>query len=189
MGRPPKPAYLASLIEHESCLSLKHPRCWNPQSRLRSAREEGAGLGQLTRAFNQNGSIRFDALSELKGQHPQLLRDLSWSTIYSRPDLQIRATVLKMQDNYKTFPTSTPFEAYAFSDAAYNGGLGGVNMERRACKLTRDCDPNRWFDHVERLCLKSKVALYGQRSACDINRYHVRDVMLTRATKYEKLVR
>lgn len=38
--------YVPSLIEHESCITLKHKRCWNSLSRLKSAREEGAGLGQ-----------------------------------------------------------------------------------------------------------------------------------------------
>jgi hypothetical protein len=186
----PKAAYLASLIEHESCISLKHSKCWNSQSRLRSDREEGAGLGQITRAFKADGSIRFDALSELKYKYPKELSELSWQVVYTRPDLQIRALTLMMRDNYQTFDKYVldKREAYAFADAAYNGGLGGVNHERRACKLTSWCDPNRWFDNVEKLCLKSKVALYGNRSACDINRHHVEDVINTRSDKYTKFL-
>jgi len=93
-----------------------------------------------------------------------------------------------MQDNYKYYHkySVTPQEAYGFADAGYNGGLGGVDNERRACKLASWCDPNKWFDNVEKLCLKSKVALYGNRSACDINRHHVKDVLLTRSSKYDK---
>ncbi|QXN70523.1 putative lytic murein transglycosylase [Bacillus phage vB_BspM_AgentSmith] len=37
--------YVPALIEHESCLSLSHSRCWNSTSRLKTQREEGAGLG------------------------------------------------------------------------------------------------------------------------------------------------
>lgn len=190
MAYTPKAAYLASLIEHESCISLKHSKCWNSQSRLRSDREEGAGLGQITRAFKADGSIRFDALSELKYKYPKELSELSWQVVYTRPDLQIRALTLMMRDNYQTFDKYVldKREAYAFADAAYNGGLGGVNHERRACKLTSWCDPNRWFDNVEKLCLKSKVALYGNRSACDINRHHVKDVINTRSDKYTKFL-
>lgn len=190
MGYTPKAAYLASLIEHESCISLKHSKCWNSQSRLRSDREEGAGLGQITRAFKADGSIRFDALSELKYKYPKELSELSWQVVYTRPDLQIRALTLMMRDNYQAFDKYVldKHEAYAFADAAYNGGLGGVNHERRACKLTSWCDPNRWFDNVEKLCLKSKVALYGNRSACDINRHHVKDVINTRSDKYTKFL-
>ena len=93
-----------------------------------------------------------------------------------------------MKDNiYYFLPYSSTIEdALAFADAGYNGGNGGVDKERRACKLTKDCDPSRWFNNVELLCLKSKKALYGNRSACDINRYHVRDVMHVRAEKYRK---
>lgn len=180
----PKPQYLASLIEHESCISLTHSRCWNPKSRLKSAREEGGGLGQITRAYRQDGTIRFDALQEIRNKHIEL-KELSWYNVYTRPDLQIRAVVFKMQDNYKYYYRFTDKEnALAFADAAYNGGIGGLDNERRACYISNGCDPTKWFDNVENFCLKSKAALYGQRSACDINRHHVEDVLVTRAPKY-----
>lgn len=182
----PQPQYLASLIEHESCISLTHSRCWNPKSRLKSAREEGAGLGQVTRAYRQDNSIRFDALEEIRNKHVEL-RELSWYNVYTRPDLQIRAVVFKMQDNYKYYYRFVDKEnALAFADAAYNGGIGGVDKERRACKISTNCNPAVWFDNVEKFCLKSKAALYGQRSACDINRHHVEDVLVTRAPKYKQ---
>lgn len=92
-----------------------------------------------------------------------------------------------MRDNYRYYEkyAKNPEEALAFADAAYNGGIGGVDSERRACKLSSWCKPDLWFDNVEKLCLKSTVALYGNRSACDINRHHVRDVLFTRSNKYK----
>lgn len=187
MGETPKAWLLPSLIEHESCISLKHSRCWNPQSQLKSAREEGAGLGQITRAFRQDGSTRFDALQEIKDLHPEL-RELTWKNVYTRPDLQIRAVVLKMRDNFDYYAKQgiDSNNALAFADAAYNGGIGGLNNERRACKISSKCNPALWLGNVELFCLKSKAALYGQRSACDINRHHVEDVLFTRAPKYKK---
>lgn len=184
--RPPKAAALGSLIEHESCISLTHSRCWSPTSRLKSSREEGAGLGQLTRAWRTNGTLRFDALQEIRSLHKKELGELSWDNIYTRPDLQIRAVVLKSRDNYNYYrPYShNDLEALAFADAAYNGGIGGLDSERRACKLAPGCDHTKWFGNVELYCLKSKAALYGNRSACDINRHHVKDVLLTRISKY-----
>lgn len=65
------PHYFPALIEHESCISLTHSRCWSPTSQLKTAREEGAGLGQLTRAYNTDGSIRFDALADSRKLDPQ----------------------------------------------------------------------------------------------------------------------
>lgn len=180
----PMPAYFGGLIEHESCISLTHSRCWNPGAKLRTSREEGAGLGQLTRAWYPDGRLRFDALAELRDRHPAL-RESSWATIYNRPDLQLRAVVLKVRDDYTSLRmVSDPGERLAMTDAAYNGGLGGLQKERRACGLKADCDPQRWWSNVEATCLKSRRPLYGGRSACDINRRHVADVLVVRAPKY-----
>lgn len=88
-----------------------------------------------------------------------------------------------MYDQLKAFANTT-YDAMAFADAAYNGGIRGLQQERRACGMSTDCDPSKWFGHVERYCLKSRVALYGNRSACDINRHHVYDVLVVKLNKY-----
>jgi len=95
-----------------------------------------------------------------------------------------------MRDNFTYYDgkASEFEEQYAFADASYNGGIGGLDRERRICNLTKGCDPKKWFGHVENYCLKSKTALYGQRSACQINREHVIDVMKVRAPKYKKFM-
>lgn len=184
----PNRAYLPGLIEHESCLSLTHSRCWSPTSRLKTQREEGAGFGQLTRAYRADGTLRFDALAEMRDRHPDL-RELDWSNIYNRPDLQLRTIVLQTRDLFLALlSVPDPMERLAMTDAAYNGGLGGLQRERRACTMAPGCDPGVWWDHVEVHCLKSRAPLYGNRSACDINRHHVRDVFERRMPKYEGLV-
>jgi hypothetical protein len=180
----PMPQYFGGLIEHESCTSLTSARCWSPAARLKSAREEGAGLGQITRAYTADGRTRFDALTELRERHPAL-REWSWSNVYDRPDLQLRAVVLKCRDDYTALAAvRDPIQRLMMADAAYNGGLGGLNKERRACQVREGCDPQKWRGHVELVCLKSRAPLYGGRSACDINRHHVIDVVLVRAPKY-----
>lgn len=176
---------LAGLVEHESCIGLTHSRCWNPKSKLKTAREEGAGFGQITRAYRPDGTIRFDALAELRNKHNKELYEWSWQNVYDRPDLQLRGLVLKSKDNYDYYKRYTDSDnALYFADAAYNGGIVGLNRERAACSLSKTCDVTKWFGNVERFCLKSQVALYGNRSACDINRHHVKDVFLIRANKY-----
>ena len=181
------PNYFGALIEHESCISLTHSKCWNPKSRLKSDREEGAGLGQLTRAFKSDGSIRFDALEDAKRLDKKGLNDLRWETVYSRPDLQMRVLILMTRANWNRLDKLVPDQEgkLAMVDAAYNGGVGGVLNERRACSLRGDCDPNKWFGNVEKTCLKSTKPLYAGRSACDINRHHVHDVLHTRMPKYK----
>lgn len=185
----PRREVVPALIEHESCISLKHSRCWQPTSRLKTPREEGAGLGQLTRAWRPDGTLRFDALAEMRELHPAL-RELDWATIYQRPELQMRGVVLKLKQDFGALRgVSDPAERLAFVDASYNGGLGGVQNERRACQVSPGCDAQRWFGHVERTCLKSRQPIYAGRSACDINRHHVADVLTVRAPKYRPLIR
>lgn len=180
----PMPSYFGGLIEHESCISLTHSRCWSPTARLRTQREEGAGLGQITRTWHADGRARFDTLAELRSRHPALA-SWSWSNVYERVDLQLRAVVLFSRDLWRGLEIiRDPQQRLAMTDAAYNGGPGRVVQDRRACGLKAGCDPQRWWGHVEHTCTASRAALYGRRSACDINRHHVRDVILTRAPKY-----
>jgi hypothetical protein len=183
----PAPSVLASLVEQETCISLKHSRCWSPAAKLKTAREEGAGFGQITRAYSAGGGLRFDTLATLPSLDPSLAA-LNWSNVYSRPDLQMRALVVMNRDCFRKI-TGLGIESaaarLAFCDAAYNGGWGGMQSERRACHLAGDCDAQKWFGNVEAYCLKSKVKWQGYgASACDINRDHVRNVILIRRPKY-----
>lgn len=183
----PDPAVLAALIEQESCVSLKSRACWNPSAKLKTSREEGAGMGQITRAYRVDGTERFDALAGMRDRYSAELGEWSWSNVYGRPDLQLRAIVLMSRDTAKLFSAASAM--LAFGDAGYNGGIGGVQQERRACALTLGCDPGQWFGNVEQHCLKSRQKLYGSRSACDINREHVRNVLLVRRAKYVEPMR
>lgn len=183
----PERAWVPALIEHESgCFALK-TKCWNPRSRLLTKREEGAGLGQITRAYRPDGTLRFDKLAELRAAHREL-RELAWSTVYDRPDLQITAVALLARADWRALaPLFDGAARLHATDAAYNGGRVGVLRERQACAMTAGCNPRQWLGHVEAHCLKSHHPLYAGRSACDINRHHVRDVF-TRVPKYRGLV-
>jgi hypothetical protein len=187
-GDHTKPELLASLVEQESCVSLKSKKCWSPASQLKTDREEGAGVGQITRAYTKSGAIRFDALTDLRNRHPQELQGWSWDNVYSNPAYQFRALVLMSKDNYKQIAkyVTDPTQALSFTDAAYNGGFGGVQSDRRKCQMTAGCNPQMWFGNVEKTCSKSQTPIYGTRSACDINREHVTNVVMVRAPKYVK---
>lgn len=179
--------YIPALIEHESCISLTHSRCWNSKSELKTKREQGVGLGQITRAYNADGSLRFDSLYELRTRYKKELKDAAWETIYSRPDVQIRMIILMSRDNFnKLYDISDPMEKLAMADAAYNGGMGGVQKGRRLCSLKQGCDSKIWFNHVEKIIVKSTKPIYGDRSPDDINKHHVKDVLRVRMPKYER---
>ena len=179
---------MGGLIEKESCITLKHSRCWNATSRLKSAREEGAGFGQITRAYYADGRLRFDALAELKAKHPEL-KDWNWGNVYIRPDLQLLGIVLKMRDNWVFFAgVPNPEDRIQFALKAYNRGLGGVRAEMQACKLKANCDSTKFMYNAGATCTASTKPLpaqYGGRSACDISLAYVPDVYYKRAPKYK----
>lgn len=179
--------YFGALIEHESgCPSLKR-MCWSPTARLLSKREKGGGLAQLTVAYREDGSVRFDSLMEARKLDPRGLNELRWDTLFERPDLQIRAMVLMSRQNYNRVAklVADPHMRLMFTDLSYNAGFGRVLNDRRACGLQSGCNPDKWYGHVEKTCTASKKPLYGTRSACDISRHHVHDVVDVRMPKYK----
>jgi hypothetical protein len=179
------PEYFAGLIEHESCITLTHKKCWSPTSKLQTSRELGAGVLQITKTYNKDGSVRFDALSDLRKANLDELHDLSWANVFTRPDLQIRAGVIMTRDNYKAlYMVTDPYERLAMADSAYNGGLGGVKKQRQICSLKANCDPQKWFNNLDKIVVKSTKAMYAGRSADAINKGHVSDVLLHRMPKY-----
>lgn len=182
----PEYNYVPSLIEHESCISLSHKRCWQSTSELKTKRERGLGLGQVTIAYNSDGSVRFDTLTNLKNSYRNELKEASWSSIKYRPDLQIRMIALLLKSDYKNLYSITdPIERLKFTDSAYNGGIRDVHRSRLACGFAKSCDPQKWFGHTELYLAKSNKAIYGTRSARDINRNHVRDIFINRLPKYQ----
>ena len=145
------PWYFFSLIEQESCISLTHSKCWNEKAELKNSRENGVGVGQLTRAWDKNGKLRFDNLTSLSKKYSSL-REMTWNNIKTRPDLQVRSMILLHRESYKKLNVvKDEFERLAMSDAAYNGGYGHLNKERIACGVLKNCDPQKWFGNVENI--------------------------------------
>lgn len=180
------PWYFGGLIEQESCISLRHSRCWLPTSSLKTSREEGAGIGQLTRAYKVDGTLRFDSLSDLRKAHMTELKELSWSNVYQRPDLQIRGLLLMSRDNYKGFfQVTTQLERLKMTDAAYNSGSSSVRKRRLQCGLTKGCNPQVWDGNVGSMKVLSSKPIYGTRSPQFINDEHVEMIFHKRMNKYE----
>lgn len=180
----PMPSFLGAQIEQETCPSLKSAKCWNPTAQLKTSREWGRGLGQVTTAYRADGSVRFDKQAELRQQFASLR---GWTTErWADPSYQLTAIVEMDKSIYgRVRGAATTADRLGFTLSAYNGGEAGVLQDRRLCANTPRCDESRWAGHVERTSLKSRVANpgYGQ-SAYAINREYVSNVLGLRRPKY-----
>ncbi|WOL24239.1 endolysin [Yersinia phage fHe-Yen8-01] len=180
----PIPSFLGAQVEQESCISLKHPKCWSPTAELKTSREWGIGLGQFTRAYKADGSIRFDKISELAATHKSL-NGWSWENRY---DAHFQLTAIVEMDKAiysRQKGAATERDRLSFTLSAYNGGEGGVLQDRRLCANTKGCDSTRWAGHVENTSLKAKAPKPGYKvSFFKINREYVTNILDVRRAKY-----
>ena len=180
-SQSPYPLWLAGQVEKESCITLKHSKCWSPYAHLKTDREEGVGFSQFTR------TAKFDAIAEIKNKYPKLFTNWSWAQPF-QADYQLRALVVYMRDLFNQVKGVTDVKnRYYFALSAYNGGMGGLLKDRNLCKNTKGCDPTVWFGNVEKTSFKSKTKVkgYGQ-SFYEINRGYVA-IIPSKSTKYDKL--
>lgn len=180
----PMRSYFPAQIEAESCITLTHSKCWNPRAELKTSREYGFGLGQITIAYRADGSERFNVFNEVKTQHPSL-RNWAWEDRYN-PRMQIMAIVVKNKVNWGAikWPVADLDNRMAFLATFYNGG--NPIKDRNLCVNTAGCDPSRWWGNVEKYSIKSKTPLkeYGNRSLFQISREYPRKVLIERRPKY-----
>lgn len=172
---------LAAQVEQETCVSLRSRSCWSPRAELKTPREYGFGLGQLTVTQRFNN---FDAAKRLDAT----LVHWAWEDRFDAAR-QLRVLVLMDRQAYRAIANAPdPRERLAMALSAYNGGTGGLSADRRLCGQVAGCDPRLWFGNVERTSLKAraKTAGYGQ-SFFDINRGYVRAILVDRRQRYTEL--
>lgn len=179
----PLPSALGAQIEQETCISLTHSKCFSPRAELKTQREYGFGLGQITitPAFNN-----FEVVKRMQ----PALKDWAWDNRYDTASQLIALLSMDRNEYNACAPLMLDsFNALACMAARYNGGAGGFNADRRLCSNTQGCDPKRWFGHVELYSTKAKVAASGYgKSFYQINREYVRNVMYTRRAKYDAAI-
>jgi hypothetical protein len=176
----PDPALLAAQVEQETCISLKHSKCWNPRAELKTSREYGFGLGQLT------VTPRFDNFKESKGWD-KTLAGWTWENRYD-PEMQLRALVAYDRNLHRQVKAAaTADDRMAFTFSAYNGGMGGVLKDRVLCGKTAGCDPAKWLGNVEHTSFRAKTSVKGYgKSFFAINREYVHNIMVVRSPKYRE---
>lgn len=180
---------IAGQVEQESCITLKHKKCWNPTAELKTEREYGFGLGQITIAYHKDGTERFNNFKELKKLDKDLL-GWKWENRFD-PTYQFIALIALDVSIYDKLPAPILGEdnRLAFTLAAYNGGLGGTLQDRRLCVHTAGCNPNIWFSNVELYSMKQKTKIKGYgKSFFDINREYPKNILYVRRKKYAPLM-
>jgi len=175
----PYPSTLASQVEQETCISLKHSKCWSTRAELKTSREYGFGLGQITI------TSKFNNFDVIKAQNASL-KDWSFEDRYNSQKQIIALLTFNKSIYTRIIGASDPTNKLLFSYAAYNGGAGGLNSDRRVCKATPGCDSTKWFGHVEKTSLKQKTATSGYgKSFYEINREYVTNIYYVRRPKYD----
>lgn len=180
---------LAGQVEQETCPSLASSKCWSPQAELKTPREYGFGLGQLTIAYDAKGAVRFSAFDDVRRANPDL-RGWDFRDRYD-PARQVKALVAMDRACLRGFATgaASASDAQAMMFACYNGGAGGLRSDRLVCRNTQGCDPTRWWGHVELTSNKSRARWKGYgKSAFEINREYPRNIMHVRAPHYTRLL-
>lgn len=153
-ARIPQPESIAGQVEKESCITLKHSKCWSPRAELKTSREYGFGLGQITI------TSRFDNFAAAKGLH-ESLRGWQWEDRYNAR-YQLRTMVLMMRGGFNSLAfIPDPTTRLIMSQVAYNSGRAGLLNDRRLCAGLAGCDPNQWYGNVEGHSTKSRVAAKG----------------------------
>ncbi len=172
-------------VEQETCISLKHSKCWSPKAELKTSREYGFGLGQITIAYDAKGAVRFNNFEGIK-KLDSSLKGWEWEDRYN-PEMQLRALLVYDKYLYNSIPKgSDEYNKLAFTFCAYNGGLGGLLQDRQLTQ-SKGGDPNKWFGDnnvsVNSYKAKTKVGGYGQ-SFFEINRGYVDNILNKRNQKY-----
>lgn len=159
---------------------------WREHATLKTSRELGRGLVQMTIAYNASGKERFNIYRD--AARMKALRGWDWQ--HDPYNVRNQLTFLILQDR-SNFGQVRPFfmndtEAHKGALVCYNAGSGRWLQRRSHAKLM-GIPPDRWDDGLDRAYGKSETAiLYGRPLWQAVNEYP--RVIFKRAAKYRGLV-
>ena len=81
------------------------------------------------------------------------------------PACSVRAQIVYMGRLRRIYrDANSARDQWALAWAAYNGGMGNLRKERRACRRRVGCDPDVWYDSLEHVCKRSESACHENRN-------------------------
>lgn len=175
----PLPEVMAGQVEQESA--------WKERATLKTSRELGRGLVQLTIAYRPDGSERFNSYRD--AVRYRALAGWDWQRDPYNTHYQLTYLVLTDRGNYRQMERlhfADPAETFRAALICYNAGPGRV-LARRAEALRRGLPVDRWTGGLEQSWGRGETRmLYGRPLWQAVNEYP--RVVFTRAGKYRGLV-
>lgn len=165
-------------MTHIMCGQIEQESSWKPRAELKTSREYGFGLGQITITSRFNN---FEAAKMLKP-----LKDWQWEDRFN-PKCQLIFLVFTNRSNFNRLHSlfDTTEDTWAASMVAYNAGLGTVLQRRVAASQDKK---RRWFGGLDSVFLKYESRLlYGRNLGQLRNEYPVK--VFKRSYKYIDRVR
>jgi hypothetical protein len=175
--------YFPGVVEQETCASLR--QCWNPNTQLKTSREYGFGLGQVTIAYGKKGKIRFNNFQEAKEQYAAL-SDWQWDDRFN-PKYQFTFITLEMHHLFSPLAPyfSDDTNRWAATLVSYNAGPGTIMDRIAVCSVTKGCNKALWFNGLDTVASPfEKKLLYGKPLYLRRNEYPD-NIIHVRAPKYQ----
>jgi len=158
-----KQYWIEAPMKHIEPGKVEQESLWKEKAELKTSREYGIGLVQITQAFRKDGSVRFDNFLEAKKRYKEFLGDWQWEDRFN-PKYQLTYSILTDKHNFNILSFfKNPQERWAGTLVCYNAGCGTVLNRKALCRATKGCDITKWFGGLDSVHLKSEeVLLYNK---------------------------
>ncbi len=169
-------------MRHIPCGQVEQESSWKATATLKTPREHGRGLTQMTVAYNKDGSERFNIYREAVKW--RALKGWDWRQDPYNVQYQLTFLVLQDQMNYTMLRPLfiNDEETWKAALVSYNAGRGRV-MARLAVARARESPTDRWAGGLEDAHgPKEDRILYGRPLWQAVNEYPVK--VFRRAEKY-----
>ena len=165
-------------LKHISAGQVEQESSWNTHATLKTSRELGRGLCQMTvtKSFNiYLSAVRYKAL-----------RGWDWRADPYNPQYQLDFLVLQDKDNFDACKAVSPEEQWKMTLVSYNAGSGRISARRRYA-IAKGLPHDRWTNGLELAHgpLENSV-LYGRPLWKAVNEYP--QVIFSKAQKYVGLI-